>query len=171
MSRSFPEIEITKHDHLGNVNISINEVAHTLSNLDINKAMGPDALPARILKECANELAPSLCFLFNKSIKSGKLPDEWLSANVIPVHKKSDKANVENYRPISLLCLCSKVLERCLVNSIFTYIKPLIHDVQHGFLKGRSSTTQLSQVFHENGKVLDRAGQVDVLYCHNMPRS
>ena len=70
----------------------------------------PDGIPARILKELANEIAPSLCKLFNQSLSLGVVATKWKFANVTPVYKKDDPTLVCNYRPISLLCILSKVM-------------------------------------------------------------
>ncbi len=70
-------------------------VCSVLKNLDNNKAHGPDEIPARLLTETANQVAPSLCRLFNKSLQRGTLPREWKLANVIPIHKKENKEHVE----------------------------------------------------------------------------
>ena len=94
--------------------ISEADVSRLLAGLDPSKAPGPDSIPTLVLKECARELAPSVCRLFNLSLVSGKVPTEWKYALVVPVHKKGKKEEVTNYRPISLLCVISKVLERCL---------------------------------------------------------
>ena len=94
------------------------EVAGELKHLDNNKAHGPDGIPARLLTETAFEIAPSLCALFNKSLRSGTIPDDWKLATIVPVHKRGEKSHVENYRSISLLSLISKVLERCVLNNI-----------------------------------------------------
>jgi hypothetical protein len=79
-------------------------------NLDSNKAQGPDNIPACLLKETAMQITPSLCALFNKSLRVSVLPSVWKLANMVPVHKHGEKTYVENYRPISLLSLISKVL-------------------------------------------------------------
>ena len=65
-----------------------------------------------VLKTCARKLTPSLCTLFNLSLAEGKLPTEGKDALVVPVHKKGKKEDFTNYRPIPLLCVVSKVLER-----------------------------------------------------------
>jgi hypothetical protein len=88
------------------------EVAKHLYHLDPSKAAGPDGIPGRILKECSAIITPSLCSLFNHSLGSGTVPSEWKSANVTPVHKKEKKEPATNYRPISLLSIINKVLER-----------------------------------------------------------
>ena len=131
---------------------------------DPNKAAGPDEIPARILKETAATIAPSLCTLFNRSLEVGYIPREWKLANVVPVHKKDEKHHVENYRPISLLCIVSKVLERCVLNRIKERLEELIADCQHGFRCGRSCVTNLLETLDHVGAILDKAGQVDCVY-------
>lgn len=105
-----------------------------------------------------------MCHIFNLSLSTKKLPTDWLKANVVPVHKKSDKGQVENYRPVSLLCVCAKVMERAIFNIIFPVIEDDIYYLQHGFVKGRSIVTQLLTIFQEISCILDRAGQVDMIY-------
>ena len=95
------------------MSLSINEVANCLATLDTSKACSPDNIPPRLLKECSNQIAPHLCALFNLSLQTARIPSEWKKANVTPVHKKDSMEPAENYRPISLLCILSKVLERC----------------------------------------------------------
>lgn len=117
------------------------KVLSVLKSIDVNKATGPDDIPARILGETAEEIAPSLCELFNKSLSLGILPDEWKCANIIPVFKKDNKEHVESYRPISLLSLASKAMERCVFNAIKEHVYSLIGNCQHGFITGRSCVT------------------------------
>lgn len=93
--------------------------------------------------ECASELAPSVCKVFNKSLSSGPLPKSWKVALAIPIFKKEDRELVENYRPISLLCIPSKVLERCIFNRLINHLSSSLSSFQNGFLNGRSSVTQM----------------------------
>ena len=92
------------------------------------------------------------------------VPFDWKLANVVPAHKKGDQEFVENYRPISLLSLVSKVLERCVFNTIKDHIFCRINPCQHGFLPGKNCVTQLIEVFDKIGKQLDRGKQIDVIY-------
>ena len=161
---TFPASNVFQNPELSEIELTVAEVRLSLESIDISKATGPDQLSGRILKECAAQLAPSLTTLFNKSLQLGIVPDLWKSANVAPVHKKNDKQNAENYRPISLLCLPSKILERCIFNHIFNKTKHLITQLQHGFLKGRSTATQLLTVLHEIISNLDKNFQTDIIY-------
>ena len=132
---------------LEEITLTNDEVLSVLINLDNKKAQGPDGIPARLLTETAFQITPSLCSLFNKSLRSCIHPDDWKLANVVPVHKKGDKAHVENYRPISLLSIISKVLERCVFNNIKHHVFQQINPSQHGFVPGKSCVTQLVEVF------------------------
>ena len=81
----------------------------TLQQLDY---MGIDCLGPRILKECAHILFQPLHHLFCLSLSSHSIPEEWRIHQITPIHKSGDRSLVSNYRPISLLCSISKVLER-----------------------------------------------------------
>ena len=122
------------------------EVYNVLFHLDPNKASGPDNISIRLLKEYATSITTSLTCLFNKSLQRGTLPSEWKLSNVIPIHKKGDKSFVENYRPISLLCVIAKVMERCIYNHLVDHIQKMISLAQHGFLRGKSCTGQLLSI-------------------------
>ena len=86
------------------------KIRDTLQNIDCNKAQGPDNIHGVILKTCAISLAQPLSILFKLIYNTGILPAEWKRANVVPVFKKGVKENIENYRPISLTCITSKVM-------------------------------------------------------------
>ena len=81
---------------------SVKEVFKAKKDESEEKAAGPDEIPARLLKETASIIAPSLTVLSNTPLREGKL------ANTVPVHRKNKKAYVENYRPIPLLGYRSK---------------------------------------------------------------
>ena len=120
--------------------------------------MGPDGLSPRVLKECAQQIISPLCHIFNLSLRTQVLPRDWLRANVVPVFKKSDKDKVENYMPVSLLSVCAKVMERAVFNAIFPVFWDDIYNLQRGFVKGRSTVSQLLTVLQEVSCVLDSAG-------------
>jgi hypothetical protein len=105
---------------------------------DITKASGPDEIPARLLKTCGNEIAPSLCSLINRSLETARLPSEWKMPNITSVHKKDSLEPAINYRPISLLCIINKILERLIGNGLRAQVKHLITTLQHGFQRNRS---------------------------------
>ena len=134
------------HSPLQNVMFTTDRVESILKSLDPSKAVGPDGLSPRILRDCADILAPSLTALFQRSMREGRIPKQWQEANVVPVHKKGSREDVRNYRPISLLCVVSKVMERCIYNHLYNNLKDVLSNSQHGFLPGRSTTSQLLDI-------------------------
>ena len=75
-------------------------VAHSPSIILKCKACGPDMIPARILRDMAEEISPILTTLFQRTIDLGELPEDWKSANVSPIFKKGDRFKASNYRPV-----------------------------------------------------------------------
>ena len=150
------------HPDLNSIIVTELEVTGILQKRNVNKSCDPDDVSPVILKCFSSYLAPSLCSLFNRSLRDGTVPAEWLRANVCPVYKgKGDKNFTSNYRPIYLLSIVSKVAERCIHNHIMSVMSILKN--QHGFMEGKSTVTQLTQAFHEIGQHIDNSGQVDTL--------
>ena len=81
-----------------------------------NASCGSDMITAKFLKLFSNFLAPSLCKVFNQPLEFGKLPIEWKHANVTLIPKNDNRTLISNYRPISLLSIPSKLLERHVFN-------------------------------------------------------
>ena len=72
---------------ISQIQMSVDDVTKHLIGLDTSKACGPDGIPARLLRECSQQIAPSLCGIFNQSLSSGQIPTEWKSADITPIHK------------------------------------------------------------------------------------
>ncbi|CAB4043417.1 Hypothetical predicted protein, partial [Paramuricea clavata] len=151
-------------DELHNLHVTVEDILSVLKAINPSKASGPDQIPGRILKECANEIAPSLTQIINLSLRIGMLPKEWKWANVVPVFKRGDVENVTNYRPISLLSVVEKVVERCVFDKFFPFIASRVYHLQHGFMKGRSTVTQLLEIVHLLTKSIDEKGQTDIAF-------
>ena len=77
---------------------------------------------------------------------------------------KGDKNCVDNYRPIFLLSVVGKVAERCIYSNVISVMGESIFKGQHEFMKGKSTTTLLTQIFHLIGESVDNHGQIDALY-------
>ena len=110
------------------------------------------------------ELSPSLCAIFKKIQQTCVYPKVWKCATIVPVHKKSSKIEVSNYRPVSLLSCVSKVFERCIYSSMYKFLRPKFSDSQHGFRKGRSCITQLLHYLDLVFKGIDTGSHVEVVY-------
>ena len=136
-----------------------------LDSLDTSKAPGPDGVSPKILQALAPEIAPMLTTIFSCSLSTGVVPLAWKSANVSPVYKKGEHYKASNYRPISLTCICCKILEHVLVSNIMAHWEK--HNVlvpnQHGFRSKRSCESQLIELMDELTKNLDDGIQTDVI--------
>ena len=149
---------------LSSIQLTPDEVAEVLCNLDPNKACGPDSIPNRLLRNIADEIGPSMCKLFNLSLSLGIMPDNWKLANITAVFKKDDPTLSANYRPISLLSTVSKVLERYVLNRCYNHLSAQLYHLQHGFLKGRSMVTQLLEVYQDILNSAASGQEVDAIY-------
>ena len=133
------------------------EVLSYIQTLDATKASGPDGISIRMLKHTATSIAPSLAKLFNISIKLGRFPTCWKTSSVVPVPKSSKHNEVANYRPISLLPVVSKLLERHIHQAITTHLNEIrpLSNKQWGFQPGKSTVTALLAVTHDWLKALE----------------
>lgn len=149
---------------IGDIEVVQTEVFKLLQSLDVNKSAGPDNIPAVFIVKCAKSLTLPLSLLFMRSLSEGEVPKVWKSAYITPIHKKGPKNIVENYRPISKLCLFAKVLERIVYRQVYACLKHTFCLEQHGFLKGRSTTSNLVLCADYISNNMAEAGQVDVIY-------
>ena len=148
---------------MNDIAVSKDGVIKLLKGLNPSKALGPDELHPRVLKELATELGPVFAHLFQQSIDTGEIPKEWSLANVCPLFKKSDRSLACNYRPVSLTCVPCKLLEHIVCSNIMAHLDEykLLSDRQHAFRKRHSCETQLTTVINDWAKILDNRGQVD----------
>ena len=146
------------------------EIVEFLQALDTNKASGPDGIAAKMLKSTASVIAPSLTTLFNYSVMSGVIPDEWKNSNIVPIPKSSNKAQASNYRPISLLSTVSKMLEKHFYNLIFTHVElfcPLSPN-QWGW---RSAGSALLTVTDEWHQILEQNAEVGTVFFFDLKKA
>ena len=117
-----------------------------------------------MIKICSQSLTLPLKIIFEHSLKKGKFPEIWKTANVVPVHKKEDKMLIKNYRPISLLSIFGKIFERVIYNSLFNYFQSnrLFTPSQSGFIPGDLCIAQLLSIIHEIQTAFDENPIVDV---------
>jgi hypothetical protein len=84
--------------------------------------------------------------IFNKSLATGIVPRDWKKAKVVQIYKKGPKSDAGSYRPVSLTSVPCKILESIIKDSVMKHLEEeqLINDSQHGFMQGRSCTTNLT---------------------------
>jgi hypothetical protein len=128
---------------LDNIFFTPNDVRKLLLAINPNKAMGPDEIHPRVLKESAEVLYFPLYCILRQSIDQCKLPNIWKQANVSPIFKKGDKTSTGNYRPVSLTSQICKLCEKLVRERVVNHLESMICNEQHGFRKGRSCLTNL----------------------------
>ncbi|KAK4829691.1 hypothetical protein QYF61_006066, partial [Mycteria americana] len=119
--------------------------------------MGLDGIHPRVLRELVEELAKPLSTIYQQSWLTGKVPDDWRLANVMPIYKKGRKEDPGNYRPVSLTSVLGKIMEHVQANQG-------IWPSQHGFMKGRSCLTNLISFYNKVTHLVDEGKVVDVVY-------
>ena len=131
-----------------------------LDGLNANKASGPDNIPVRILKECAEQIAQAL---FTQSLQTGVLLVDWQTAFITPLFKKGDRSQSSNHRPVSLTSVCCKNMEHCIFSHVMSHCENLsiLTDVQHGFRQKRSCKSQQIETVDDFN--IDQGLQTDIV--------
>ena len=150
---------------LTSLNLTPDMVRQKLLKLKANKASGPDGVSINVLRQCPDFDVP-LTILFNKSLLSGDIPQDWKNANVIPLYKKGTRTSCNNYRPVSLTSQIVKVLERLVLDKISTLLKlnNFLDCNQHGFQDKCSCVTQLLECLQDWTKNYDNKIGTDIVY-------
>jgi len=137
-----------------------------LGNLDAHKSMGPDGMHPRVLRELADVIAEPLSIIFERSWRTGEVPEDWRKGNVTPVFKKGEKEDPGNYRPVSLSSIPGRVMEQLILEVIIKQAeeKKVIRSSQHGFTTRKSCLTNLIAFYDGMTGWVDEGRAVDVVY-------
>lgn len=151
---------------LTNIIITEEDVLLLLLALRIDKSPGPDEIHPRVLKEVAAQIAKPLARIYQWSLSSGEVPYQWKLANICPIFKKGSRSCPENYRPVSLTSVLSKLLEKLVGKQIMEHVltNNIVPKQQHGFLKGKSTATNLLESLNMWIEMQEHNVPVDVIY-------
>ena len=146
--------------------ITTEKVRKKIRQLKSHSAAGPDGIAPKLLQQCEDQIVPVLAMIYRKSMKDGQVPEEWRQANVVPTFKKGSKMAAGNYRPVSLTCVSCKLLESILKDNIMQHLtrNKLLKNSQHGFMAGKSCTTNLLEFMEKITSEVDRGKSVDIVY-------
>ena len=139
-----PDLGPSPYPSLPRITVTQNGVTKLLKGINPFKATGPDEIPAFILKNTADSLSPYLTYLYQFSLDTGTVPDDWRKANVVPIYKKGEKHVASNYRPVSLTSIVCKLLEHIIHSTVMGHFEHhrILCDEQHGFRARRSCESQ-----------------------------
>lgn len=147
---------------LHTLRITPKSVAKVIASLDSSKASGPDNIPVIVMQKCSPELSSILSKLFNKCMRESCFPDCWKTASVIPVFKNNgERSDPQNYRPISLLSVISKIFESLINSALVSHFESLglFSDKQYGFRASRSTADLLTVITERFYRALDKGGE------------
>ena len=141
-------------------------VEKELKLLKRKKAAGVDNFPPGILKDAARPLSYPLTKLINLSISTGMVPTEWKIAKITPIHKGGSTKENNNFRPISVLTACSKILEKAVHKQLVEHLESnhLLSETQFGYRKHRSTELATILLTDNIRKAVDEGNVVGVLY-------
>jgi len=165
-AENIPVAEEMEGMTLDNITITERAVREKIKSLKTDSAAGPDEIGPKLLQELESVLTRPLTWIFRESVNSGEVPAEWRSANVTPIFKKGPKSDPGNYRPVSLTSVCCKLLESILRDALMNHLTAngLLNPSQHGFMPGKSCTTNLLEFMEKTTKVIDAGLPFDIVF-------
>ena len=155
---------------LNQLKVNQNQISDIMEHLNVNKSMGHDKIGNLVLKKCHSTLSKSLTLIFQTCLNKGSFPETWKLSQVTPIFKEGNKADVSCYRPISLLCCCSKILEKVIFDGIYKRTRDRLHESQFSFRERRSATIQLLVFLDRLYEFYDKVetDQLAVLYLDSV---
>ena len=161
--------------------VSNEEILETLNHLE-NKSVGPQSIPIKLLKLIPDLILIPLCRIINLSFSTGIFPDKLKISKVVPIHKGGSPDEVNNYRPISLLSVFDKIIEKLMHKRLYEFLEQhnILYKNQYGFRKTYSTSYALLQITErikesiENKKYgcglfidLSKAFDTITIYCYS----
>ena len=146
--------------------VTAEEIIRMVTGFKINKSPGPDDISPRILKLVIDEIADALAHLYNLSFSTGTVPESLKTAKVIPLYKKGDLHEISNYRPISLLSIFDKILEKLMHRRLINFLNKhhCLCNCQYGFRKNHSTILALTELMDNIYSHLDKKDIIAGIY-------
>ncbi|XP_046662845.1 uncharacterized protein LOC124355732 [Homalodisca vitripennis] len=163
-SSSPPIYDLKACTTLSSCCVTCAEVEGVLNSLDVNKGAGPDDISPLIMKFCSSVLSPHLTLYFNMLMAAGIFPSNLKLGYIVPIFKSGSPADVKNYRPVVIQSSIAKIFESLVLKRLSFHLKGVICAEQHGFMKGRSTTTNLLTFQDHILTAFSESHQVDSTY-------
>lgn len=141
--------------------VTENDVIKIVDNMEPKNSSGFDGISLKLLKSMKNIIIKPLTIILNQILRTGIFPDKLKVAKIVPVFKKEDPSNFNNYRPISVLPSISKVVEKVISTQLYDYFEDnnLFHKNQYGFRKGHSTELAFLEIID---RIINNMDKMDV---------
>lgn len=162
----FPSVPSHDYPAMPSVIFEPNGIIQVIDSLKVTSSAGIDCINSKVLKNTKHLSAAILSHIFQQSLSSGVVPRDWKVGKVIPIPKKGPSSSPSNYRPISLTCVCCKIMEHIIYSQTVKFLVSVnfFHPSQHGFQKGLSCDTQLALFINDISSSIDHNIPVDALF-------
>ena len=119
-----------------------------------------------MIKDVASIISSPLCYIVNLSLQTGIVPSAWKEGKITPIYKTAAKNQFENYRPISVLSVMSKILERAVQKQLLSYLESekLLTNSQYGFGPKRSTKMAATTFFDRISCEVDKGNLVGAIF-------
>ena len=163
---NLPECPYLDHPPMNEITFEVNGITKLIESLKFTSSAGIDGINSKLLKNTKHVTSTFLCHIFQQSLSSGVVPQDWKVGKIIPVPKKGSSSSCNNYRPISLTSVCSKLMEHIIYSHVVKFLASChyFNPNQHGFQKGMSCETQLVLFINDISSHLDQNIPVDTLF-------
>ena len=133
------------------------EVMKIIGQLSNSTAFGLDNIDTYIIKLIKGEITPALTHIINLSLRHNTYPEKWKSSKVVPLYKKDDPLNPKNYRPVALIPVLSKVLERVVSQQIIQYLSKnnILNPNHHAYRSKHKTSTAMIQMVNSWAEALE----------------
>lgn len=147
--------------------VSENEIIKVVSKLSNSKAMDYYWLSNSIIKRTIPTIATPLSFVLNECMRAGYFAPSLKVSKIIPIYKKGDKSLVQNYRPVSIVPIFSKIFESIMYNQLSRYFDShnLLSDCQYGFRPGKSTTSAIMNIVDHSLEAFENRESVSLVLC------
>lgn len=163
----FTENVTNNFEHLWedfNIEISLEDTIKDIEELNIKKDPGPMNISPDFLKRNIDILAPVINNSINTILRTGRIPEKWKECCIAPIPKKGSKVDISNYRGIALQSVIPKILDKTITRMLYHHLGNHISKNQHGFIKERSTITNLMEITQFLHEAIGQKHQVDVIY-------
>ena len=150
--------------------VTIEELLKAVKSVSNKSSMGDDDIPQDLFKLIVKNGAPAFLHIVNTSIREGKFPERWKISKLSPLHKGGDKSSPKQYRPVALLPVGARLLERLIADQVVSYLESeeLMHSSNHGFRRNHGTDTAVAEA---QGVIFDAIERGDIVGMMTLDQS